>query len=451
MNDQQYPQDDQRIPDDPHAAQTPPAEMPTEALPQSADAAPTQTLPTAYGSGDAAPTGAWPQSPVAPSEAPTAVQQPVGSPAFPAADDATSTLPAYPTPGVDAATSVMHESAAGDPTQALPTAYGPGDAAPTAAYAAQQQYGYAAPGAPQQPGGTAAPQTPYDAPAAPQQPPYGAAGPVPPYAAPGAMPPQGPGAPYGWRPQQPEQWSGLAIAGFIVSFFFGLIGLILSILGLNQTRKERRKGRGLAIAGIVIGVINIVVVSLFWIAVIGVGVSAVDEALDQATQSQTDPNGPDGRGDGSADGLTDGQSDGLTDDELVDGLGDDLSDDLTDDLDAAAGDLSAEIYSSLDDFVASPYFQDGLGAVTDDASQVGITFSYRTEGSTLVLEYAVDDLYGIIAEDLASSVEESAADYQDAVDAIGMLCRTDGPAQLRVYMHTSGGQSIYDRTFVEGQ
>ncbi len=60
-------------------------------------------------------------------------------------------------------------------------------------------------------------------------------------------------------------YNGLSIAGFslscaaiIFNFFFGLpgiVGLILSIVGLCQCNKRSEKGRGLAIAGIAIGAV----------------------------------------------------------------------------------------------------------------------------------------------------------------------------------------------------
>ena len=61
-------------------------------------------------------------------------------------------------------------------------------------------------------------------------------------------------------------YNGLSIAGFslscaaiIFNFLFGLpgiVGLILSIVGLCQCNKRSEKGRGLAIAGIVIGAVR---------------------------------------------------------------------------------------------------------------------------------------------------------------------------------------------------
>ena len=62
----------------------------------------------------------------------------------------------------------------------------------------------------------------------------------------------------GYYPQQEPSWNGLAIAGFVCSFFFSVIGLVLSIIGftqINKTAKEtgvEPKGKGLALAGIII-------------------------------------------------------------------------------------------------------------------------------------------------------------------------------------------------------
>ncbi len=59
----------------------------------------------------------------------------------------------------------------------------------------------------------------------------------------------------------PQQMScGMAIAGFVCSFFIALLGLIFSIVGLCQINKYNGflTGKGLAVAGIVISAITIV-------------------------------------------------------------------------------------------------------------------------------------------------------------------------------------------------
>lgn len=49
--------------------------------------------------------------------------------------------------------------------------------------------------------------------------------------------------------------SALAVTGFILSFFTGLVGVIVSIIGLATMKKAGKRGKGLAIAGICIGLI----------------------------------------------------------------------------------------------------------------------------------------------------------------------------------------------------
>jgi hypothetical protein len=54
--------------------------------------------------------------------------------------------------------------------------------------------------------------------------------------------------------------SGLAIAGFVCSFFCGLLGLILSIMGRNECKRSGGTvtGEGLALAGIIISIVFLV-------------------------------------------------------------------------------------------------------------------------------------------------------------------------------------------------
>lgn len=61
-------------------------------------------------------------------------------------------------------------------------------------------------------------------------------------------------------PPQPVPWSVAAIAGFVLSLLgcmgiTSLLGIILGIVGISNTRDGRRKGRGLAIAAIPISLI----------------------------------------------------------------------------------------------------------------------------------------------------------------------------------------------------
>lgn len=66
-----------------------------------------------------------------------------------------------------------------------------------------------------------------------------------------------------------KKFSGLSITGFVLSFF-GWLGIpaILAIIfcgvGLHQINNNKRRGRGFAIAGLVIGIIGL----LWWLLVI---------------------------------------------------------------------------------------------------------------------------------------------------------------------------------------
>jgi hypothetical protein len=78
------------------------------------------------------------------------------------------------------------------------------------------------------------------------------------------QPPPVPGAP-GYGYPVPQQGNGLAIAGlifgilgFCVLFLGGIIGVILGFIGLRKTRDPQVGGRGLAIAAITVSCISLV-------------------------------------------------------------------------------------------------------------------------------------------------------------------------------------------------
>jgi hypothetical protein len=81
---------------------------------------------------------------------------------------------------------------------------------------------------------------------------------------------QGSPAPYGWAPAYPAnpKTNGFCIASLVlavppvclVTFGLGsLLGLIFGIIGLRQTRRDRSGGRGLGIAGIILGSLGLIV------------------------------------------------------------------------------------------------------------------------------------------------------------------------------------------------
>lgn len=268
------------------------------------------------------------------------------------------------------------------------------------------------------------------------------------------MPPQTPYNPYmqggqpngqpGWSgsygsvpPEANRKYNGLAIAGFICSFLVSLLGLILSIVGLDQIKKQGGKGKGLAIAGIIISAAGMVIQVILVIALIAGGASYAIKAIDEAKTDSSYSQSSSGNGDSSDKSKA---QDNL-DDALDDTLGE-THDDLAD------GDYG--LYDSIQDFVDSSEFKDSIESKADTFADTGITFNYRVDGDTLVYEYVLDDSYASLGDTVASSLDAMDSTYQSTANLLGSMCKTSsGKASLRVIMHTQSGQSLYDKTWTE--
>ena len=94
-----------------------------------------------------------------------------------------------------------------------------------------------------------APQ-PYEPPPA-----YGSAQPPPPgYGSPQPPPVGYPGYPYPtYQYPPPRPTNALAIASLVCAFLFAPLGIVLGYLSLSQIKRSGEDGRGLAIAGLVVG------------------------------------------------------------------------------------------------------------------------------------------------------------------------------------------------------
>ncbi|MFJ7289549.1 DUF4190 domain-containing protein [Curtobacterium sp. AB451] len=55
-----------------------------------------------------------------------------------------------------------------------------------------------------------------------------------------------------------DRYSVLAIVGFILAFVVNIAGLVVSIIALTQIKKTGERGRGLALAGVIISALSIV-------------------------------------------------------------------------------------------------------------------------------------------------------------------------------------------------
>jgi hypothetical protein len=63
-----------------------------------------------------------------------------------------------------------------------------------------------------------------------------------------------------------DKWNVLAIVGFIATFIIPLAGLICSAIALNQIKTSGEKGRGLALAGLILSIIYFVILIIVIIA-----------------------------------------------------------------------------------------------------------------------------------------------------------------------------------------
>ena len=76
-------------------------------------------------------------------------------------------------------------------------------------------------------------------------------------------------------PPVQEPANGMAIAGFVCSFFFQVLGIVFSAIGLSRANKSAtKKGRGLAIAGLVISIVSLVIWWIVYALILGVAAGA---------------------------------------------------------------------------------------------------------------------------------------------------------------------------------
>jgi hypothetical protein len=105
--------------------------------------------------------------------------------------------------------------------------------------------------------------------------------------------PSWPAAPPGWRLWVPASTSGLAIAAFVLGLLgFALIsailGIVLGCVALSQIRRRELKGKGLAIAGIVLGGLWLAFFALALIgALVGRSTSGTSAPLPSGASSRT--------------------------------------------------------------------------------------------------------------------------------------------------------------------
>lgn len=128
-----------------------------------------------------------------------------------------------------------------------------------------------------------------------QQTPYGPpSGPVPPPGYPPARPGYAPGPSPGYPPTGPQKTNTMAILGLIFAFVFSPLGIVFSAIGLGQVKERRERGRGLAIAGLILSIVMLVLGAVVFVLVLtGLGV-VVDRAMVGAPETADALRDPEG-------------------------------------------------------------------------------------------------------------------------------------------------------------
>ncbi|AZZ56024.1 DUF4190 domain-containing protein [Rathayibacter iranicus] len=71
-----------------------------------------------------------------------------------------------------------------------------------------------------------------------------------------------------------ERYNVLAIVGFITSFFISVVGVVLGFIALSQIKRTGEKGRGLALAAVIIGFVTVIIYAVIIVAVLAIAATA---------------------------------------------------------------------------------------------------------------------------------------------------------------------------------
>lgn len=218
-----------------------------------------------------------------------------------------------------------------------------------------------------------------------------------------------------------HEWNAMAITGFVLSFFGGLVGLILSLVGLNQIKRTHERGRSLAVAGIIIGVL--MTVTLFVASIWGV-----------VWLANRDNNGST---------TTTSQSSSAQDSDTKDDSSKDDAETNSDDkVDSVNG-----MFDNASDMLNYPEMQRQVQQEVEKYKDMGITASVTAQGSTITYDLIVPDTMATQSDILRTSVEGQTTSYQSIANLMSAMVKGDNPISVRVFMHTQSGSSIFDKTF----
>ncbi|MBT1181096.1 DUF4190 domain-containing protein [Bifidobacterium sp. CP2] len=257
---------------------------------------------------------------------------------------------------------------------------------------------------------------------------------------PGAYP-GGPANPYPANPyQQPQQakWNTMAIVGFIGSFFISLLGLICSIIGYRQTGQTGEKGRGLALAGIIISGASMVLSLILVIGVIGGAVATSGSHSSGSTggdgSSLAEPSPKSDSGSGSDGGSGSSGSSGS-------------------DSGSGSGSLrGGKTYANMDEFVQSGDGTDFIDSIAQAFTKNGLNPIVSGQGDTLTYDIFIMPTFDGSNDDYEdSSAWESMFDTKDSYFAekcqeLDKQVKTSSGAKIRIHIQGGDGD-IFDRTW----
>lgn len=113
----------------------------------------------------------------------------------------------------------------------------------------------------------------------PNRPDVPPAPPAPPAPAYGSAPAYDAGTPSYAAAPASQKTNVLAIVSLVSAFFISIVGIITGHIALSQIKKTGEQGRGLAIAGLIIGYVGLVIgiiVAIVWFVIIGAAISSGD-------------------------------------------------------------------------------------------------------------------------------------------------------------------------------
>lgn len=237
---------------------------------------------------------------------------------------------------------------------------------------------------------------------------------------PQGMPPAGAGYGYGYGGgyPAPQRYNGVAVAGFILSFFIALAGLICSIIGLKQTKERGEKGRGLAIAGIIISALSIVLSLALVVAI--TSADYLGEAKQSTLQSQTQSDNSNGSG------STDNNS--------------------GDSSDNNSGSSNGKTYASVQAFLDSPEGKAGLEAAQSSGGDAGITTDLKADGDMLIYEFKLDSSYSDPSM-FADTVDNMGDYYSQLAGQLDEEIDSANGVKIRTIVTNADGNDIVDKTY----